>query len=409
MPVEKVADLKAALNVLDPKRALETKEEIEHYFVQRAKSPLQKMRMLLEDSTAPQKILFTGHRGSGKSTELAKLRLDIAESFFVVHFSAENILNLFDLTYVDVVLALALELARRASEQGVEVARNVQEFVFDFAKDITKEVGMDIGLHPELGAEFNLHIVKFVSKLRTEDVTREAVRTKVRHRISDLLETIAYLTKEIQRTTNRRVLAVVEDLDKADLAIIKSLFYEHATALLAPEVSVIYTFPIALRHDNDCMQIRSSFSQMYILPNINVCERDGSSNEEGRKRLVQVLTKRIDQGLFADETLDWLAMMSGGIPRELVVLAGMACLEARVAGKARIDLECVVRAAESRRLDYEVLLRSKQLKLLKTVRRNKAVENDEPHRELLHNLSIFEYANGDVWYDVNPVIGPLLD
>ena len=80
------------------------------------------------------------------------------------------------------------------------------------------------------------------------------------------------------------------------------------------------------------------------------------------------------------------------------------------AKKSTIDEEAVEQAAARMRIDYEVLLTSEQLHLLRGVRERKRVENDEAHRALLHNLSALEYRNGEgVWYDVHPIVRPLLE
>lgn len=50
-----------------------------------------------------------------------------------------------------------------------------------------------------------------------------------------------------------------------------------------------------------------------------------------------------------------------------------------------------------------------QRALLRTVHADKSINNDEAHRDLLHNLSVLEYRNGSVWYDVNPLVLPLLE
>ena len=81
-------------------------------------SPLEDLSILLQDTTDPQKILFSGHRGSGKSTELAKLTMELQDQFFIIHYSVKNILNLLDLTYEDVVLSIGLELFREARSNG---------------------------------------------------------------------------------------------------------------------------------------------------------------------------------------------------------------------------------------------------------------------------------------------------
>jgi predicted ATPase len=405
----KALNLRDAINILDPEHPLKTEKELRDYFVNRAMSPLDDLSLLLQDTTSPQKVLFTGHRGSGKSTELAKLQQGLREQFFIVHYSIKNILNLYDLKYVDVVLSLGLELIREATGQRVKVKQKVLNHVLSFTKEITKETVSGIKGQAEAGAELNLYVMKLSSKLNAEDATRTTVREIVSHRLSDLLESIDLLSREVEKIAKRRVLVIIEDLDKTDLNTAKQLFYGHATSLLAPPISIIYSFPTALRHDNDFMQIEMNFPNVYILPNLKTRKRDGQSDEEGLGQLRNLLTKRADRSLFTSGALTDLAELSSGIPRELIALARRACIEARKADQTCINEECVKRAARSKRMDYQVLLTSQHLDLLKQVEQKKRVENDEAHRALLHNLSVLEYRNDvGVWYDVHPLIKPLL-
>lgn len=404
----KATSLKDALNVLDPEHSLRTDEELRDYFIARPMSPLEELCILLKETAGPQKILFTGHRGSGKSTELAKLAQGLRDQFLPIQYSIKDRLNLYDLTYVDVILSLGLELSRTATERAIQVKPEVLEHVLEFTKEISKEVGVDVKSQAEVGTELNLYVVKLGSKLGTEDVTRTVVREKVSHRLTDLLESIDFLAREVLRVSGRRVLLIVEDLDKADLKTARELFYEHATALLEPAVSIIYTFPTALRHDNDFMQVRTNFPTCFVLPNLKTTLEDGTRDKTGAGKLREILTRRVDEALFHPDALERLVEFSSGIPRELVALAGLASLQARVSGQPRIEPAAVEQAADSRRREYQVLLSSAQIGLLRKVQSSKRVENDEPHRALLHNLSVLEYRNRTVWYDVHPVIKPLL-
>ena len=406
----KATDLREALNVLDPERSLQTTEQLRDWFVARPDSPIDELAILLEDTDDPQKVLFTGHRGSGKTTELAKLTERLGERFFIVHYSVKSVLNLFDLSYVDVVLSLGLELMRASTaEDGhVGVSEDVLEHILKFGKEITEEVEIGAAEQAGVGAELNLLVGKLSAKLGTEDTTRNTVRENVSHRISDLLDSVDMLSHEVQKNTGRRVLMIVEDLDKTDLQTAKQLFYEHARSLLAPDVSIIYTFPTALRHDNDFMQIQMNFPNTQVLPNLKVESRDGAPDPEGLACVREILTRRVEEGLFSDEGLADLISMSSGIPRELVALARQACLEARTKQKPRVEPDDVARAVRRKRTDYQVLLTETQLDLLERVHAEKRVENDEEHRALLHNLSALEYRNDEVWHDVHPLVVPLL-
>jgi hypothetical protein len=82
---------------------------------------LEPLKRYLEARREPVKVLFSGHRGSGKSTELRRLARDLAGRFFVVTASARS-LNPADLQYVDVVFACAAALLREATAEGKPVA-----------------------------------------------------------------------------------------------------------------------------------------------------------------------------------------------------------------------------------------------------------------------------------------------
>ena len=402
-------DLRQALNILDPERALRTRADIEAYFVEREQSPLEELKILLSDIQTPQKVLFSGHRGSGKSTELGKLSLELADNFYIIYYSIQSILNLFDLTYVDVLLSLGLELFRRATEDNLGVKEAVFQQVLNFQKEITQEVEMAVAAQPGLQAELNLFVVKLSSKLGAEARTREIIREKVSPRLSDLLENIDFVSREMERLTGKRLLFIVEDLDKTDLAKSKSLFYEYARSLLAPAVSIIYTFPIALRHDNAFIQIENYFVNSYVLPNIKTCHRNGEADLNGRACLEAILSRRVAPSLLAADVPARLAQYSGGVPRELISLARLACLDALKTNQPAIPLTAVERASRRKRMDYQVLLSQEQLHLLAKIHQTKQLDNDEPQRQLLHNLSALEYRNDiGVWYDVHPLVIELL-
>ncbi|MDQ2711770.1 MAG: hypothetical protein M3Y24_05950 [Acidobacteriota bacterium] len=186
------------------------------------------------------------------------------------------------------------------------------------------------------------------------------------------------------------------------------LFYDHATSLGAPRVSIIYTFPIALRHDNNFAQVKMSFPTVQVLPIFRVHTRTGTVNVEAAEMCQQILSKRVDRALFADGVIETLTECCGGVPRGLISLARQACLEAMVDDKPVIDQSAVQAAIKSSRRDYEVLLSRDQIGLLRKIHRTREIDNDEAHRELLHNLSCLEYWNDNVWYDVHPVVEPLL-
>jgi hypothetical protein len=394
-------------NFFDPRGPLKP-DELQDWFVPRPNSPIGRLRALLEEPAPdhPQKVLFTVHWGSGKSTELVKLASEIGDRYFVVPFSVLDITDIGDLDYVDVVVGMAAEVFRQATEHDVPVNKELLEDVYRFFAEEITEKTVEIERTGDIGLDLKIFVVKMEGKIKRESASRQVFRERARRRLSDLVEKLDLLVTEVQQHDGRPVLIVIEDLDKPDLAKAKELFYGHGSSLTAPHCNIIYTFPVALRYDNDFPVIRQGFST-FTLPNFSARLRGGAEDTAGGRQLRQLVLSRAEERLFGEGALNRLAEQSGGLPRQMALLVREASLYALAAGQKQISLQAVVSAALDEQKNYQVLLTPAQLALLAEVHRTKKVVNDQAHRELLHNLSILEYDT-EVWYDVNPVIWPLL-
>lgn len=405
----KAKNLEQALNLFDPEHPLQTEQELDNYFIERENSPLKELDVFLKKISTVPKLLFTGHRGSGKSTELAKLISLLRDDFFIVNYSVKRVINLFDVKYVDVILSLATELFRVATDSKIKLNKSLLDEIYRwFSKEVIKEVVIDTKASADIGASLNAFVVKLTSKIGTESSTRTLVREKMEPRLSELLENVDLIISEIEQKTKKKVLIIVEDLDKADLVSAKEIFCGHSMSLTQPKCRIIYTFPTALRHDNDFINICQNFDEPYVLPNFKTKHRNGSADEPGKQELIRIILRRTEPNLFTARAVELLTELCGGLPRELVTLARRSCLIALRSESSQIDEKIVVQAGNRLRNDYRVLLTTPQIELLKTAHQTKRVENDAEHRALLHNLSILEYRNANIWYDIHPVVVPLL-
>ncbi len=406
-------NLADTLNVFDP-GPLEG-SELDTYYVERPMSQLNEMRVYLEDIRNPIKVLFTGHRGSGKSTELNKLAALLPTRFFIVRFSAVEVINAADLTYVDVILAMALRLFRQATDAKILSSRRREligntllEDVFRwFSQEIVAEQVSQPVPETELSASVNLAMVKLEGRISREAPTRRVVRERVERRLSELLDRMNEVLDDITRNARRRILIIVEDIDKLDLATARELFQDHAISLTTPRAHIIYTFPIALRNMNDFPQIRNNFAQRFVLPNIRIHHRDGSVDGDGRGLLRKLVRQRMDPSLIEPEALDLAVEMSGGLPRTLVLLIRGAAASARSQGLDRITKPNMARAISELRDDYQAVLTPEHYTTLHRYRRQPLM-NEDAVREVLHNLSLLEYANDERWCDVHPIAEQLL-
>ncbi len=407
--MQQAQTLEDALDVLDPEAALVTLELQQAFYVPRDNSPIEDLRLLLTRQQNILKILFSGHRGSGKSSELARLRQELEDQYVSVHFSVTETLDPFDLTHVDVILTIATELLKTVQELGLDLSEPVEQYITDFASDVTQEMEKSTSFGAEAEAGILSVFAKLSARLRAEDTTREVVRKKVQGRMQDLFLAIDTLARDIQRNHQKRVLVIIEDFDKLDLDTAQSLMYGKATSLTTPHISIIYTFPIALCRDNNFAQIQNNFGVTKMLPNIRINHKDSSADSQQRDLLRALLAKRVKLELFEEDAIEELITFSGGIPRELIRLTSQACLEALKAKTDKITLRHAQISIEDKRNTYRALLSREQLGLLQDIKQAKHVDNTLEHRKLLHNLSVIEYKNDSVWFDVNPVVDKLLE
>ncbi len=101
-------------------------------------------------------------------------------------------------------------------------------------------------------------------------------------------------------------------------------------------------------------------------------------------------------------TLEHLCEMSGGHPRHLLMFLQAACNELD-------DLPITRKAAEKAVKRYAQSLTREvpddawpALRPFDTPQRD--IPKDELHQQMLFLLYVFEYMNGEMWYEVNPVL-----
>lgn len=420
------SNLDEAYLAFDPLKPL-SGEQLQLYYVGREPNPIDRIRaILLGSPDTPDKILFTGHRGCGKSTELNRLLDDpkIRQTFLVVPFSLADILDPLDLGYVDLLIAIEAGLYRAARESGVEIQEELARLLADFWVPQGEPIGFLKGEKDpplELLDRWFNSLVGPYGKLRLEAASREHLRRALASTVSLLITHIAWLAATVRSQTGRSVLVAIDDLDKPDIATAQELFYRHATALTQPPCKILYTIPIALLYTAEFRPVSRNFSGWFVLPNIKVQNRDGSPNEAGRAIMREMVERRMSLELITPEALDFLIGMSGGVMREMTTLMQLACNEARVTGKARIDLPIAQRVVAFIRNEYQRSLRVEHYQQLRLVASDKQVR--EIHRvqhrpgeeeaelallELLHNLSVLEYCNEESWWDVHPIVASLL-
>ena len=400
--------------VLDPERPLEGKW-MDCFYAERPEeasiTPL--LDELQLDDSDDDKTIFTGHRGSGKTTELARLAQKLEPTHVVVPFNAESLLNLGDVDYVDLMVTLGLQVFQAARNSGVTLdEQKLDDLRFWYTTHIFEESERG-NMQSEVGGELNAVIAKFSVKLTSDAPYRQkTVRTEAQANLSDLLGKLNALLDDLQAKSGRRTLVIVDGLEKMyDQNQVTDLFCQGANLLLEPHCRIVYTVPLSLFYTNDFAQVRMSFPRHFALPNVKTAERNGQPCPEGQAALRKVLDCRLMPGLFAPEATEQLVSLCGGLLKELIALARNAALRARrTRGETGpVQVDDVEYAARHLRNTYRASLTEEQYRELWDLNAGGRFANTETTQSLLHNLSLLEYNGGDAWWAVHPVVRPLLE
>jgi len=367
--------------------------------------------------------LVTGHRGSGKSTELKCLqgRLDQA-GFFTVYLDVEEALDLADVEYLDVLVAVARALDETARARKLRISDALVEAVGDwFAETVlTNEERRDVDstLKTEYGVGLNVEMPLFArmmaavtGQIRSGGSARTETRRRLERRLPVLMERLNELVDNVTVQAIKRdykgLVVIVDSLEKMNLTVLEGgqtnhsmLFVEHAEQLKALRCHVVYTVPISLLYDRN---LGSAFTNVDVIPMVKVIEDDGQTAcAAGRDLLFEVVARRMDVDAVFDhrETLRELVVASGGVVRDLMRLVRFACdyTDERISGEsARRAIVKMVR-------EYERLIHREDLELLAQVHRERRLPGSLDLSRLMYNRLVLPYVNGDRWMDIHPAV-----
>ncbi len=363
-------------------------------------------------------VLFFGHVGSGKTTELRQYAqaLHGPERLFVVEVDLSNNLDRNDLQYAETLMLMARTLLERVQSEGLGVGIDrLQELQAWFAERVlSSEQARDFSLEVKSGAEIKAE-VPFFAKLfssmtaafRTNASYKDSLRTVLRNSFKPFADIFNRLLRDTEqrlaaRGLGRRVLFIVDGTDKLRGDDTLRFFVHDAEQLLAIETLALYTAPISLKYEGN-LAVRLDAD--IVLPMIKPAERDGTPCQAGQDALRDILLRRADRALFSsDAEVEQLVAACGGHPRELLRLLKLCC---EFSESAHIDAETVGQAVKQLASEYRRFLDREDYALLQQLDADDVHSgNDDRTRRLLYNLALMEYDDGS-WRRSHPVVRTL--
>ncbi|SPF33250.1 conserved hypothetical protein [Syntrophobacter sp. SbD1] len=363
--------------------------------------------------------LFCGHRGCGKSTELRRLRarLDRPDLFFVVFLDVLSELDINNLSYADVLLAIAYVLVSRIESEGliidpVHLGKMENWFserieIHETIKEYTAKI--KAGLKVESGIPFLAKIfAQLTSSFKMGSTYKEELRTEICNSFSQFAEAFQSLIdaateKVAESGRGRSILFIVDGTDRLRGEDSEKFFIHDAHQLRQLRGNFIYCAPIHMIYEHN--QLNQVFESIHKLPMIKIEEKDpGIPNPAGISAMEEIIYKRADRSLFDnEETVKYLITHSGGHPRDLLhlLMYGFESAEGDL-----IDRYSAEKAVKRLATDYRMTLSKDDLQLLCEIdSAPEETHNSEEARRLLYNLALLEYNS--YWWRSHPVVRTL--
>ncbi|KQV94894.1 hypothetical protein ASC91_26865 [Pelomonas sp. Root1237] len=362
-------------------------------------------------------VLFFGHIGSGKTTELRRYarQLNNSKRYYVVEVDVLAKLDRNNLQYTEALMAMAEALLEKMSADGFSLSEDELRPVRDwFASSVqintsSRELSAEVkaGLQagggiPGLAKLF----AGFTAAFKTGASQKNEWRQEIRNRFTTLATAFSNLIRSAEAKLNalgraERVLFIIDGTDKMRGDDTIQFFVQDAEQLLAIQTLALYTAPLHLKYDG---RLGGKLDAELVLPMMKLYERDRSRCEAGWSALTSLLLLRADRSLFAaDADIEELVRHCGGHPRELLRLLRLCCEMAA----DKIDASVVARAIAQLAADYRYFLKPADYALLAEVDSTpQQGGNDELAQALLHRLALMQYNDGS-WRYSHPVVRTL--
>ena len=399
-------ELKAAISIMDSQKSLTTEELISKYYVERESKFTNKLKsMFLYSTGQPLKVLFCGHIGSGKSSELFKLKQDLDNEFFIIYYSIKEYMNLSGTDTSALMETIAKKLKETADEKKIKPGKDIFESLKKW-KSSERQVKYRDEKHTgdaRIGGD--LKVAKAAKELHSEKGTSTEEVWEQGPNIDALIFSINGLIDALRESQKKEPVIIIDDIDKLDLADAEDLFFKNSRTLTSLDCKIVYTVPIALLYSDHFRKIENFYQKVCLLPISKVKKKDGTPNEEGMDKIRKIVERRIPIHRFGKGILDKIIIDGGGVVRDTIRILYECCLTCVSEEKPVIDMKAANEAASILKNEF---LRQIPEDLYRKLIEVKNSETKRPNvnrelQRLLYCQGVLEYSNDDTWYDVHPL------
>ncbi len=352
------------------------------------------------------KIIFSGHRGCGKTTELKRLYADLNDPsrYATIYFSIEDetIYEGFQPTdlFVWIIIKLVEFLDKHDVRAGsLALERLRQQLLTDVTVEDEIKTGSQLELSTQAGGGFDFwgwlkFGVQAKAVMADENRTSTKIREQVRQNTLSVIQQINAALIDIRSAVKaqhkgRDLLFIIDGSEKLKFEVYEYLFLKNSHLIRELGLNLIAAVPIDTYYR--IMDAVVYFPNQHIIPMVKLDKPNAVAC------LKEIIRRRVDETTFFDDgVLDLCVRYSGGCVRQLLQIVNAVIRKTR--GQKASLAEAGIAIQELGRRMYE-LLDNEHLTILKS---GVYQTGEAKVREMLFQLVLLKY-NGHL------MPNPLLD
>ena len=375
------------------------------------------------------RCLFTGQRGTGKSTELLRLQSELEGSGVVTFYAdlSEYILLTKPIEITDFLISMAgafSDQLERDPRFGQRLGhRTYWERLSHFVE--SKVEFKEIGLKVEGIAELKASLKNDPDfKQRMQQASRGHVARIVRDAHDFFIDAVAGM-RTSTGTPDLKVALIVDSVERirgvGDEAMqvyesVRNLFLAHAEHLRIPMLHVVFTVPpyLSILAAGAGALMGGATVRRLVSTHIFM-DRSREVDPKGLELMRRVIAKRHLgwNKIFTSEALDQLAVSSGGDLREYFRLLRQCLPSVRDDTQLPLSAAAIAHVEVSARAEM-LPIPADQLDWLTKIStsHDTCLQADDKLPLLAHfldNRLVLNYRNGSDWYDVHPLLRKVVD
>jgi hypothetical protein len=339
----------------------------------------------------------------GKTTELRRL-VDLLKKeqecvpIFLQFGSQEEI------TETALIMAMADKLV---AEPEIGLALNSTEAITRWQEEETISETLEEGSEGGAGVGGSYLLLSAKAQLSHKRAKKTQRKRAVAKNKRELLDAFNSLIAKARKKAKKRVVFVVDDIDKVQNATsIESTFIHSAQLIGDIETPCVFTVPITYATSTYLRIATLPYTGLYRVPAVPLMDAYGAQNDGSYQFMREVFARRMPFNPITPQQLDRILKYSGGVLVDAMRILRGVCKDAILNGLKAVPDQTIEEHFQNLVDDYKYLFDSPELwsKLATFCNaKDKAVFiTDDAIPDLLYKMIVIEYREANMWFDLHP-------